>query len=420
MNSRRRIHPLLASFAVLPTVIHGHIVADDAPRGVHDDLESRVAALEERLAEARRQLETLKSGETEKTEANDDYAEFGGAFWTNYAWLDYSEDSKSRGGDFRFDLFRVDANGREGRVTWSAQYRWYEYMDVVHHAWAGYQFDDDTDLAVGISQVPFGIQPYASHSYWFGLPYYLGLEDDYDAGVRYRTKHGNWDIQLAYYANPEYADPRVLDRYSFDIVADGNFNNEEVHQGNVRLAYSLAHGGESGTELGLSLQGGQLYNRDTAANGSHWAAAVHLDGEYGPWGLEIEAIRYAYDPEHPPGVDRRKLANGAFGASYLIAANADIYVLNVSRDFDVRWGPVSELRCYSDYSVMKKEPADWEDAELHTLGCGISAGAVYTFVDIIRGRNHHFIGTPADIAFAEGETNAPWNTRFNINLEIYF
>lgn len=397
-----------------------HAANEDATNEATRSLEARVTELENDLRMTRRELDTLKSGENDSVEASEDYAELGGAFWTNFAWLDYGETSESRGGDYRFDLFRVDTAGREGNFIWSGQYRWYEYMNVLHHAWAGYRFAEDTDLAIGISQVPFGIQPYASHSYWFGVPYYLGFEDDYDAGARYRTVNGNWDIQLGYYANPEYANPNVLDRYSFDIVSDGTYNNEEINQGNARIAYNWSRTEDLTVELGISLRGGELYNRDTAATGDHWAAALHFDGEYGPWGLELEAIRYAYNPEHPAGLDRRRLANGAFGGSYVIAAEGDLYVLNVLRDFDVDWGPITELRCYSDYSVLKKKPAGWEDTELHTIGCGIGAGSLYTFIDIIRGKNHHFLDTPADMAFAEGEPGAQWKSRFNINIEVYF
>lgn len=396
------------------------MVATAAEEETEQSIEERLEALEQELEETREQLNAVKSGEPNGTEISTDFNEFGGAFWTNFAWRDYSETSKSRGGDFRIDLFRLDVNGREGNVIWSAQHRWYQYMDVIHHAWVGYQFDDDTDMAIGISQAPFGIQPYASHSYWFGVPYYVGLEDDYDTGVRYRTKSGNLDIQLGFYSNPEYASPGVVGRYSFDIVSDGIYNNEEINQGNIRLAYDIPHGDDSNTEIGLSARRGQLFNSDTDLTGDHWAAALHLDGDYGPWGIELEAIRYEYNPEYAAGLDTRKLANGAFAASYIIAAKADLYIANVTRDFSVDWGPVSNLRCYSDYSVLKKDPAGWEDTELHTLGCGISAGSVYTFVDFIRGKNHHFLGTTADIAFAEGEQDPRWKTRFNINIEVYF
>ncbi|MDX1455194.1 MAG: porin [Gammaproteobacteria bacterium] len=407
----------LAIAASTPTAIQA---AEEDSRQRDGALLERLEALEKELQATRKQLDEIDDESSDEESSSKDYNELGGSFWTNFAWRDYSETSKSRGGDFRIDPFRLDVNGREGNVIWSAQHRWYQYMDVIHHAWVGYQFDEETDMAIGISQVPFGIQPYASHSYWFGVPYYVGLEDDYDTGVRYRTKKGNWDIQLGFYSNPEYANPGVLARYSFDIVSDGTFNNEEINQGNVRLAYDISSGDDSNTELGLSVRRGQLYNSDTELTGDHWAAAVHFDGDYGPWGVELEAIRYEYAPEYPAGVDPRKVANGAFTGSYIIAAEADLYVANLSRDFDVDWGPISGLRCYSDYSVLKKDPEGWEDTELHTLGCGISAGSVYTFVDFIRGKNHHFLGTPAAIAFAEGEQDPRWKTRFNINIEVYF
>ena len=51
-------------------------------------------------------------------------------------------------------------------------------------------------MQVGVHQVPFGILPWASHNFYFQLPYYLGLEDDYDLGVKHILKQGEWTSSL--------------------------------------------------------------------------------------------------------------------------------------------------------------------------------------------------------------------------------
>jgi hypothetical protein len=51
---------------------------------------------------------------------------------------------------------------------------------------------------------------------------------------------------------------------------------------------------------------------------------------------------------------------------------------------------------------------------MNVLGVAISAGGLYTYVDLITAKNHPFIGgTMAGDAL-------DWNTRVNINLGYYF
>lgn len=99
----------------------------------------------------------------------------GGAVRLNYNWREFSEPDKDKVGDFGFELFRLDVNGEYGDLTLSAQYRWYAPFEAVHHAYVGYQLSPEWEAQLGIHQVPFGILPYASHSFWFGATYLLGI-----------------------------------------------------------------------------------------------------------------------------------------------------------------------------------------------------------------------------------------------------
>jgi hypothetical protein len=53
---------------------------------------------------------------------------------------DISSSNEDKSGDMVFDIFRLDVNGQYDNVLISAQYRWYSYMDVIHHGWIGYNF----------------------------------------------------------------------------------------------------------------------------------------------------------------------------------------------------------------------------------------------------------------------------------------
>ncbi|MFO8098515.1 MAG: hypothetical protein R6T83_02700, partial [Salinibacter sp.] len=85
-------------------------------------------------------------------------------------------------GGFTFDTFRIGASGSYGGLIFDAELAVYPESfggTFLHHGWAGYEFSDSRQIQVGVSQVPFGIQPYASSSWFFNSTYYVGLEDDY-------------------------------------------------------------------------------------------------------------------------------------------------------------------------------------------------------------------------------------------------
>ena len=355
----------------------------------------------------------------------------GGALRYNYIYRDWLEDEKKKGGTMSFELLRFDINGEINDILISAQYRFYHYQDVIHHGWIGYNWTDEIQTQLGVSQVPFGILPYASHSWWFGAPFYLGLEDDYDLGIKMIAAPSPFEFQLAFYKNAEWGSPDDLARYSFDVVKDRGESNEEVNQLNGRAAYSLVRD-EMRIEFGLSGQLGQLYNSESGDLGSHWAAAAHIDAYFGPLGIMLEAIRYQYDPNGPPAEDDDVVIMGAYLDSHPMAANAWVYVANVSYEIPVDLGPVDKITFYNDYSLVVKDEKDsdrdiFEDSQINTAGFLISSGPVYTYVDFYMGRNMVWLGPDHDGGLGAGSLDDKgllfdddWHTRFNVNVGYYF
>ena len=153
--------------------------------------------------------------------------------------LKLAKNIKDKFGDFGFELFRIDVNGEYGNLGLSVQQRWYSNFNAVHHAYFSFNISEALDLHLGIHQVPFGILPYASHSFWFGATYYLGFEDDYDTGLKLLYKSNAWDFQAAFYKNSEYVNSSRYGRYSFDLVTSDDQQNEEVNQLNIRIAHDI-------------------------------------------------------------------------------------------------------------------------------------------------------------------------------------
>lgn len=347
--------------------------------------------------------------------------EVGGAIRSIYAYKDFNETSKDKGGDFAFDQLRLNFNVSYKDVILSAQYRWFGFMHVIHHGWIGYNFSDNLQGQVGLTKVPFGILPYPDNNYWFGNQYYIGLADDYDMGVKFLYEKGPWDLQVAFFKNGEWGDASNTSRYSVDIATDSGISqaNEETNQLNLRLANTIEYGSGNETEIGVSGMVGQLYNSTTNNMGDRWAAAAHLNGYYGPFNLMLEAAWYGFNPENPVGVDDNTVLLGSYGGTYQLASEGALYVVNLSYDLPVNWGPVSNLLFYNDYSIVVKRESGFFDSQINVPGVMLKAGAVETHFEVIMGKNAVFLGNDTN-PLGMGNSNAEWQQRYNITIGYYF
>jgi len=339
-----------------------------------------------------------------------DKLDIGGAVRLNYGWKDYDNNAK-----FEFELFRADVNYDDGQLFASAQYRWYQDQDVIHHAWMGYKFSEQSSVKIGVTQVPFGLLPYASHSFWFGGTYYLGFEDDYDAGVHWQYEQDGWRYDLAYFANDEYGDGSRFKRYSFDTATTAASPYEEAGQLNGRIERSFSSGGIS-HKLGASLQLNRFDYRPVidAVAGSDsdgFAVATHWQMDWQGWQTQLQYLHYDND------IAGGRMAMSAFAYPFEVAAKANVLSANLSRSMDVHWGPVSNITCYNDFTHIAASGTGLDDSIQNVTGCSITAGKFYSYVDWIAGKNMWFAGGPG-IGIDDG--NNGWHSRLNINIGLYF
>ncbi|ATB39500.1 hypothetical protein CYFUS_004944 [Cystobacter fuscus] len=344
------------------------------------------------------------------------------------------EANRRRLGDVVFDMFQVTANGRLSKLQLSADYRFYAGYSLLHHGYLTYAFSEKTQLQAGVHRAPFGLLPFASHNWFFALPYYLGFEDDHDLGLKLLHTDGPWNLQFAFYKNDEgnyFGRSTASTRYSYDVVPVRSANpteaslgvdqaNSETNQLNARVAYLFTHGQSSTTELGLSAQAGQLYNAVTGRSGLRWAAAAHLEGNHGPWNVKLEAIHYVFRPANPEGSDNGFVTMGAYDAPYKVASAGTLVAAGVSYGLPINWGILSRIFFYDDFSMLKKVKAGYAPVYQNTVGALIHTGPVFTYIDLATGKNHPWLGTNYNDALVEGSPTAPWETRFNINTGYYF
>ena len=351
----------------------------------------------------------------------------GGAVRTNYSHTSYDEDSKDRGGDYDFDIFRLNFSGDVGDVKLNAEIRFFDYMTAVKYAYAAYDFADDWQVQAGITKVPFGNWPYNSHNYFFGTTYYIGLEDDHDMGVLFKRKiTDNWQLDLGFFKNDElggvdgYVDNRS-DRYSYDVVGfrtvdEGVYADPGAEGGNPlgeyntfsgRYGYHIEHDGGK-TEIGFSALAGGLHDGvDRAGDYNAWA--MHINSNLGAWNLQLQHGEYDYNVDNA-----NRMAVGSYSFYDSIAAQATMTNANIAYSLPVEWGPVTGLQFYNDYGIIYDKSDNTEDTWMNVTGVSIAAGGLFTYIDYVFAKNQPFVGGSAAGDSSETER------RFNINLGYYF
>lgn len=410
-----------------------------------EQLQQRVAELEQQLAQQqqstreqpkqplpeRQQLTneaelSVRITELEETVAAAEAApaiRLGGAVRAQYVWEDYNPANKDRGGDVDFDLFRLDLHGEIGDVILSAQYRWFQYMNTIQHAWVGYNFTDQLQLQAGITKVPFGIMPYNSNNYFFSSNFYVGLEDDHDSGVKLRYRSDDWDVDVAFFKNDEQGgiDGSVsnrFDRYAYDPVGlrfqgEGTYDNPtlplaESNSWALRAARKYQIDQQQSLEWGLSGQFGNMVDAvDVVGDRSAWAA--HAVYNFNRWTFMAQLAEYNYDID----MAHTGIVVGAYAFYDTIPSKATLYTANLAYSLPVDLGPITNLTFYNDHSRMTNKRGGYADTVMNILGVAISAGGLYTYVDWVIARNQPFIG-------GSMVGNDSSNSRFNINFGYYF
>ena len=352
------------------------------------------------------------------------YLKLGGALRFNYNLSTWKDDQLERGGDFGFDIFRINAEAAYKGIKLNAEYRFYSQEfggGMLKQGWFQYDFSEGSQIQVGLNQVPFGIQQYNSNNWFFNMTYYVGFEDDHDMGVKYIRDTGQWEWQAAYYKSAEdlvfssaEASPN---RYSYDITGRNKENNQLDFKLVRRLDDSLAH------ELGFSLQGGLLYNLDTEENGTRYAGAVHYEYKTpnSPWNVKLQAMLYRFNPEYAAGNELNFVEMGAYGANYNVANKGEIYTAGLAYNIPMQTRLLQSVTVYNNYGYYNKRVSGFENSHMNVLGALWTAGPMYIYTDAAFGYNQPWLGPEWTNAFTRGTPgNTKWHMRFNINFGYYF
>lgn len=443
---------LLAVFLCLPA--HG-------AQPTVTELETEVAALTRQLAEANARLADARNraDAAEKVLADTRDVEgkgitlgpltIGGAIRANYIYGDYDKVGSApqrggNGGNVELDTFRINASLRYEQWIGQLEYRWYDGYNFMHTGWLGYEFDETSQIEVGVTRVPFGPGPYGvSQSWFFDQHYYVGLSDDPDLGVKYLTQWGKWDLAFAYFLSSEAngngasADSA---RYGYDAVkwnlalepngdvVDAPANGyEERNQFNLRAIYQL-ESGPVPTNVGFSMEWGELDGK-RAEDGHHWALSGHMVNTLGNFTLATQLTRYEYDIDDSSLAGGKLIPLGAYDFAWPAATHAWLPAVSLSYRIDTPGIPwLSYVLPYLEYSSIVKDDNEFNDSELFIVGSAWASGGWYIYSDLAYSNGNLFIGNTDDnysniyngVGDFGADGNNKWHYRFNLNLGYYY
>ena len=366
------------------------------------------------------------------TEEDKDLLRLGGAVRFNTFIKNFEESEKSLDAAAQFDVFMLSADAHKSGFDASVQYRFYPESKThfLRHAYIGYGIDSRWYAKLGIFQKPFGISDYASHNWFFQLPYYIGLEDREAMGIGLSNEQDNWKFDMAYFRQASPGGPVKGDdsgvgngRYSYAIVNTTGIVNgtsvaadiRELDQFNARIRYQLS----DQVELGLSGQLGRIYNAtlDKSSWGANWAAHVVYD--HNNWNFKGEIIGYNYNARSDEDVKLDAVQMAAYGSAYDVAAKGTMYVAGLGYTIPVGRKLVNSVTCYVDYAYLDKKADGYHGTHHLVPGVMILSGPIYTYIDYAMGKNQPWFSS-SFTGLAEGENDARWNARFNINIGYYF
>lgn len=387
---------------------------------------------------------------------DEDYLNIGGAVRYNVVSQHYEADATATSHYATWDTWRLNVSARYSDVTLNFEYRFYPTFNThfIKQGWLGYDFSDDLNMQLGVTQVPFGNLMYNSHSWWFMSGYYVGLEDDFNFGVKFDYDlTDRLNFMAAYFRQQEPAGPAHnvapysgpgAGTYSYNVIPDYDgvltgttAHIRELNQFNVRLGYELA----PGVEAGVSAQMQGLYNSVLDDTEFGHAFAAHFAGSFGNWSTKAQFINYDYAAKNDAGEVMDRVQMGAYGDPYYgdgVAARANILSMGVGHGIDVDWGPISNIMPYVDYALMTKDGElevdgqmfDFEDSHMLVPGFLITAGNIWTYVDFAMGKNHPWLTNNFGTGLGAGQLDdhgrpipvdeIDWNLRFNINIGYYF
>jgi len=267
--------------------------------------------------------------------------------YSNNSW-DISK--KAKYGELNFDSFRIWAQTDIGdKFFASIQYRFYEGWNMPQHFFVGYHLKNST-LKIGQTWVPFGLN-WQTFDDWGNIAYYAGFQDDYDYGITWRKKTGDFTMDFGFFKNQQLSS-KVTGRYDTDIysgdITGNQKRNEETNQFNINVFWEKTISSYN-IKLGASGMGGQIYNIDIDNFGSRFAGAVYARFNYNILHITAQDIFYDYKQVLPGNnsVDKNFINVCSWEIAYEIPSKSNIFTSSIAVDLFK-----DKITVYNNFSLL--------------------------------------------------------------------
>ena len=367
----------------------------------------------------------------------------GGALRANYVLGDYTSGTQ-RGatwGTIEVDTVRINIDLKQDSYIGKFEYRWYDGYSFIHTGWLGYQFEDKSQVEVGITRVPFGPGAYGvSNSWFFDQHYYVGLSDDMDLGVKYTTTLDKLTLDFAYFydGGPNGIGASAQGaRYGYDVVLwestvglNGDVSSstlngwEEKHQFNFRAIYDMKH-----TKVGLSLLYGGLEGTN-AKDGTRTAISAHMQNFWDNITLQTQLTWYDMDINGQSLLNNSGLIPlGGFDFTWPVATRAWLPAVTLSYKIETpNISLLDHMLPYIEYSSIIKDDGTQNNSDLFVIGSAWASGNWYIYTDLAYSNGNYFVGNEGDdyanlydgVGDFGANGNDRWNYRLNLNFGYYF
>jgi len=349
-------------------------------------------------------------------------------------------DDESRCDIHKVGLDTVMFSARYTSDSWigAARYRFYgaeyPYQYVPHfgdirfieYAWIGYRFDPRHQVELGLNQVPFGLQPLYSSTFWETLGNIVGMEDIYMLGGKYTQDMDEWNVQAGYYARQAWPGHGTSRGTTYSVVVtpadpgvEGGTHNVERDLFVGRVARKTSIGDWKG-ELGLSLLTSSLYNYDSQRYGRRNAYAIHYAANKNGWGTKLQYARQQMAPRNPGS--EQTITVGGYDGTFNLATRGNFYTGDLSYTFADSYlgGWIKNLTFYGNYSMFEKSSPAFRNSQRFILGTSFSLKPLSIYLEWINGRNDPYIGGGSYTqSLAAGGINS-WRGKVYLNIGYYF
>lgn len=374
--------------------------------------------------------------QTDQSKTEDrDYVKLGGAVRVNAALENYENSNKALNSYMKLDTWFLSVDARQKGFELSFQYRFYPESKThfIHHAYVGYGITNQFYVKAGIFQKPFGITPSTAHSWWYQMPYYMGLEDTYNTGIGASYDLDKFRFDLAYFrqaapngpVSDNSADNAVGNgRFSYAVVPTYGFANGQKLDANIRqldqINTRIRYQALNELEVGFSGQLGSIYNRDLDKRDWGFTWAAHAVLNYGRWNFKGQVIGYNYNASANNGQKLDIVQMAAYGSAYDVAAKGMAYTTGLSYTIPVNRKFLQSIDAYVDYSIVHKSKKGFTDSQMIVPGVMATMGPLYVYLDWAIGKNQPWLTSDFGQGLGEGSKDAPWNSRLNLNIGYYF